>query len=1006
MHLLWRHWQDAANVTTSRSSTTLLDARGMTQKVTNVQLSTVEHAYDAAGNLVRTTRSANTGGTMATALTYDLRGRKLTLSDPDTGSYGYTYNAFGELLKQTDGKNQATDSLYDKLGRVTQRSSNGELISNYTYDTCTKGLGKLCSVTAKGSASPSGSAGTVGHSRTLTYDSIGRLSGETTVIATPIGTKTYIASTDFDLAGRVKTINYPNGQFATRLYDEVGAWKQLLGSNGQPLWTGGNADAEAHWLNWKTGLANVSELTTTASFGANTGRLSTLATDGAVQNLALTYDGFGNIKTRLDAINGYKQASGAAESFTYDDLNQLKTAIFQEGTQSINYDGFGRITAKTDPGAASFSYQYRGSSVSGGGSTSNRLQSANGRTYTYDDGGGLPGNGNVTQIDSTAAGTVTLSWTAFNQPLTLPVAAAQNPSATATGNANAVITLKYGADNQRVLELLPTDNSVTGANQTASRYVLHSGASLFYEEDVRADGTIEQRAYLTGPLGVVAVHTTNSDGIPTATYPLGTPVTPTGAQLNAQNNNGTPYTLTYWHRDHLGSLTVTTDDTGQVKERLRFDPWGKPMTPLGSKARTGDRGFTGHEHLAGGLIHMNGRIYDPVLGRFLSADIVVQFPSAITSYNRYAYVMNNPLAFTDPSGYFVAEIIAIYTAIAASYGTLAMIAAIAFDISVIGAAIAAATGHMTAARRFLAAAITFATAGTSYAVIGAFAAGGVQSGSLEGAVVAGLSAAFFAAAGGIADAGGFEVGSLGRAGMHVGAGAMRSMLTGTDPLRGGLAAGFAEIAGPLVSGTGVGIENFVAHVVAGGVGEAMGGGKFKNGAMTAAFAWLYNHLGSDAKSYRDHFGYGGDGHHPVPAAALVGHDMSEAMGQEFAKFKISDIGPHGNSREHILYNKAVGEELSSWAKTNNVDLAKGTSADARRFMTHLAESEHPHIKSFNTAIVSKALDNRRSPFSRFLRGAGGSGLAGAAALMIVDVQLQNHLAEQHFKQCAAAGGKC
>ncbi len=730
---------DTTGTIVTRTSTTLLDARGMTQKVTNTQGSTVEHAYDAAGNLVSTKRSANTGGTMITALTYDIRGRKKTLSDPDTGDYGYTYNAFGELLKQTDGKNQPTDSLYDKLGRVTQRSSNGELISNYTYDICTKGLGKLCSVTAKGSASPSGTAATVGHSRTLTYDSVGRFSGETTATTTPstsssaFVTKTYTASTDFDLSGRVNTINYPNGQFVTRLYDEVGAWKQLLGSNGQPLWTGGNADAEAHWTNWTLGNGR----RTDAAFGGNTGRLATLATDRGAQNLALTYDGFGNIQTRLDAPNGYCQSctnnplSTNAETFTYDTLNQLKTANFLEGNQTLTYDGFGRIVTKSGVNGFAGTYDY----YTTVGSTSNRLQTANARSYTYD------GNGNADTITGTAVGSITLSWTAFNQPLTLPVAAAQNASVSATGNANAVITLKYGSDNQRVFERLPRDDSVTGANQTAQRYVLHSGASLFYEEDVRNDGSIEQRAYLTGPLGVVAVHTTNTDGIPTATFPLGTPVTPTGQQLNAQNNNGTPYTLTYWHRDHLGSLTVTTDDTGAVKERMRFDPWGKPMTPLGSKAKTGDRGFTGHEHLAGGLIHMNGRIYDPVLGRFLSADIVVQFPSAITSYNRYAYVMNNPLAFTDPSGYFIVELFAIIsTFLAANAGTIALTALAASGV-------AAATGHLTAARRFLGVALAFGgmyIGGVAGNVAlgtfaGAFAAGGLQSGSLEGAILAGVT---------------------------------------------------------------------------------------------------------------------------------------------------------------------------------------------------------------------------------------------------------------------------
>jgi RHS repeat-associated protein len=59
-----------------------------------------------------------------------------------------------------------------------------------------------------------------------------------------------------------------------------------------------------------------------------------------------------------------------------------------------------------------------------------------------------------------------------------------------------------------------------------------------------------------------------------------------------------------------------------------------------------------HEHLDEmGLVHMNGRIYDPLIGRFMSADPIIQAPSMLQSHNRYAYVMNNPLNLTDPSGY-------------------------------------------------------------------------------------------------------------------------------------------------------------------------------------------------------------------------------------------------------------------------------------------------------------------------------------------------------------------
>lgn len=66
------------------------------------------------------------------------------------------------------------------------------------------------------------------------------------------------------------------------------------------------------------------------------------------------------------------------------------------------------------------------------------------------------------------------------------------------------------------------------------------------------------------------------------------------------------------------------------------------------------RGYTGHEHLDSfGLINMNARLYDPKLGRMLSVDNYVSAPGTALGYNRYAYAMNNPVVYTDPSGNFI-----------------------------------------------------------------------------------------------------------------------------------------------------------------------------------------------------------------------------------------------------------------------------------------------------------------------------------------------------------------
>jgi RHS repeat-associated protein len=95
-----------------------------------------------------------------------------------------------------------------------------------------------------------------------------------------------------------------------------------------------------------------------------------------------------------------------------------------------------------------------------------------------------------------------------------------------------------------------------------------------------------------------------------------------------------------------------------------FDAFGAPRSGtwadkspniLGPSTATA-HGFTQHEHLDGlGLIHMNGRVYDYALGRFLGVDPFIQFPSNSQSLNPYSYILNNPLAGTDPTGYCVAE---------------------------------------------------------------------------------------------------------------------------------------------------------------------------------------------------------------------------------------------------------------------------------------------------------------------------------------------------------------
>ncbi|TQV65654.1 RHS repeat-associated core domain-containing protein, partial [Exilibacterium tricleocarpae] len=132
------------------------------------------------------------------------------------------------------------------------------------------------------------------------------------------------------------------------------------------------------------------------------------------------------------------------------------------------------------------------------------------------------------------------------------------------------------------------------------------------------------------------------------------------------------------------SPRAITDESGLIAEEFSFDPWGKRRAPslgllenlLGSwetlttaqrRNQTIDavllgsavtnRGFTGHEQMDPvALIHMNGRVYDAEIGRFLSADPFVRDITNLQALNRYSYVENNPLSYTDPSGYFLKKL--------------------------------------------------------------------------------------------------------------------------------------------------------------------------------------------------------------------------------------------------------------------------------------------------------------------------------------------------------------
>jgi RHS repeat-associated protein len=112
----------------------------------------------------------------------------------------------------------------------------------------------------------------------------------------------------------------------------------------------------------------------------------------------------------------------------------------------------------------------------------------------------------------------------------------------------------------------------------------------------------------------------------------------------------------YLHTDHLGSTSLTTDESGEVVSRQLYHPFGTVRYSEGTNPT--DFGFTGQKAVPGtGLLFYHARYYHPALGRFVSADTIVPKPFDPQGWNRYAYAVNNPLRYIDPSGHDWGDIV-------------------------------------------------------------------------------------------------------------------------------------------------------------------------------------------------------------------------------------------------------------------------------------------------------------------------------------------------------------
>jgi RHS repeat-associated protein len=555
--------------------------------------------------------SGGSKGAMQT-MTYDVLGRRVQLNDPDSGIHLTSYNAFGDIIKETDamGSGAAISYWCDNLGRVVEKRQATEGTTTYTWDTATgKGIGKLNT-----SSRPDGTTPTT---VTYVYDTLGRPQTKTWSIKG----RSYQVGYQYETttSKRLLQVDYPTTVGTNKLsvqygYDAAGDISSVLRvSPALTYWRAHRYDAAGRVDQEDDG----SGMRTTRIYNANRGWIDSILTKHptsgvTIQHHTYKHDPNGNINERKDFDSDNPGSTPVAtESFIYNEMDMMRTASFNNssgGSWMTSYTPgpAGPITqGKLGPGVTSLNYDYWGSATP---ALPHAVRSINGTALEYD----AKGRTTLTQ------GTMAMTYTSFDLPKTITA-----------GSMNTTFT--YDADHRRVSK----DYAINGFLGTDHWVTTYAGG--LYERRTDPTQPVSHVMYIKNGSRVVAQETWTESG---------TSVTKAAAL--------------YLHGDVVGSITATnTAATLATTTRLRYDSYGARIHRTDLSQPAPDTipthlGFTGHEmDDEFGFINMKGRIYDASIARFLTADPLVSAPYQSNSYDRYGYGLNNPLKYTDPSGFMM-----------------------------------------------------------------------------------------------------------------------------------------------------------------------------------------------------------------------------------------------------------------------------------------------------------------------------------------------------------------
>lgn len=569
---------------------------------------TTNYTYDAIDRVL--SESTNTGQSK----TYSYSGNTVT-STIDGKSYSATYDSWGNVI-ETSGPDGTMSYMYHSCGKPISITSNGSTVT-MEYDDC----GNQTKLTDP-------DAGIM----TYAYDALGRVTTERDASG---NTTTY----SYNKFGKISSVKVNNDYQTSYSYPTLGNNTGLLTSitcnSDRTYKIDYTYDAYNRVTKEVHNIPNSSLLGTsiTYNYTYNTdGLLETMTYPGNV-TVRYSYDSYGNkISTSLNGQNvwalevtdGYETTVNRGPNLTsterldmngnliYSDIAYNGSILHQMAyTHNANT---GNVLSRTGMYASKENFTYddadRLTGVSGGMTAEYRYAPNGNITF-------MTGMGNfayesskphaVTGVENTT-GQIDRStlYTTYNS--IGKISTIHDPESGFRMNFN------YGPDNARCDALL------YNGFDTIQHITYIPGCDIVSEKD--QDGEYFHQWYYY--IGDGAVYYRDSYG-----------------------NTDTYYTYT----DNIGSITRIYDGNGDLQFSAKYDPWGKRTNVTNNIGLI--RGYTGHEHIwPFGLINMNGRLYDPLVGRFLSTDNFVQEPLNAQNFNRYSYCLNNPLKYNDPSGDF------------------------------------------------------------------------------------------------------------------------------------------------------------------------------------------------------------------------------------------------------------------------------------------------------------------------------------------------------------------